>query len=128
MIDAIGGPAPFVARPRRMWPGALAGIAVGGAAVLTALGWVGSQLPAFAAGLPTVPGLLFGSPILFPVALAAAGVVAAGPAVRSRGRWAACASVVGGMAILLAEAAVAVSSANLLVMYQQGMYRLVMPG
>jgi hypothetical protein len=99
-------------------------VAVGGAAVLTALGWVGSQLPP-AVGLPIVPGLLFRSPVLFPAVLAAVGLAAASPAFCSRGRWAAAASLVGLAAVLLAEVTVAESSANLLVMYQQSLYDYV---
>ncbi|HJZ91264.1 MAG TPA: hypothetical protein VKE40_10355 [Gemmataceae bacterium] len=118
---------PASSRPRRLLLCVLAGVAVGGAGVLTALGSVGGHLPP-SVGLPTVPGLLFGSPVLFPAALAAVGLAAAGSAVRSRGRWAAPVSVVGLAAVLLAEATVAWSSANLLIMYQESLYRQIMAG
>jgi hypothetical protein len=125
MDNASIGLIPVASRPRRLWPGVLAGVAVGGAGVLTALGWVGGHLPP-SVGLPTVPGLLFGWPMLFPVALAAVGLAAASPAVWSRGRWATPASLAGLAAVLLAEATVAWSSANLLIMYQESLYSHIM--
>ena len=121
MDSASVGLVPVAARPRRLWPGLLAGVAIGGAAVLTALGWIGSRLPP-AVGLPVVPGLLFGSPLLFPAALAVVGLAAAGVALWSRGRWAGPASLAGLAAVFLAEATVAWSSANLLVLYQDSLY------
>ena len=127
MDDASVGFVPVAARPRRLWLGVLAGVAVGGAGMLTALGWVGGHLPP-SMRFPTVPGLLFGSPVLFPAALAAVGLAAAIPAVRSRGRWAAPASLAALAVVLLAEATVAWSSANLLIMYHESLYSQIMAG
>lgn len=127
MDNAPVGVVPVAARPGRSWLGLLAGVALGGAGVLTALGWVGSQLPP-AVGLPIVPGLLFRSPVLFPAVLAAIGLTVASPGFCSRGQWATTASLVGLVAVLLAEATVAKSSANLLVMYQQSLYDHVRAG
>jgi hypothetical protein len=127
MHNSSAGLIPVAAQPSRFWLGVLAGVAVGGSSVLTALGWIGSHLPP-SVGLPTVPGLLFESPVLFPAALAAVGLVVASVAVRWQSWVVTPASLAGLAAVLLAQATVAWSSANLLIMYQESLYTQIMAG
>jgi len=127
MHNSSAGLIPVAARPSRFWLGVLAGVGVGESSVLTALGWIGSPLPP-SVGLPTVPGLLFESPVLFPAALAAVGLVVASVAVRWQSWVVTPASLAGLAAVLLAQATVAWSSANLLIMYQESLYTQIMAG
>jgi hypothetical protein len=105
-----------VRRPILAWCSLATGALLAGGAMLVAIGLLGDALPTVRGGYPTVPGLLFDHPVMFPAFLsvgAAVLVLVTGLVVRPRGVGA-VASVITGLVSLFCIGVVAVSALNII--------------